>query len=32
MIVLLVSYIRHARLEEETNSALVLEKILRFYA
>lgn len=31
MIVLLVAYIFHAKLEEEENAALVFEKILRFY-
>ena len=31
MIVMLVAYITHAQLEEEENTAVVLEKILRFY-
>lgn len=32
MIVLLVSYIYHAKLEKETNTAQVLKEILRYYA
>lgn len=32
MIVLLVAYISHAKLEKEENAALVLERILRFYS
>jgi len=31
MIVMLVAYIWHAELQEEENTAVVLEKILRFY-
>jgi DNA polymerase sigma len=31
MIVLFVAYINHAKLKEECNAAVVLEKILRFY-
>lgn len=31
MIVLLVAYISHAKLQKEENAALVLERILRFY-
>lgn len=31
MIVLLVAYIFHAKLEKEENAALVLERILIFY-
>lgn len=32
MIVLVVSYIYHAKLEKETNPALVFEQLLKFYA
>jgi hypothetical protein len=32
MIVLIVAYIIHAKLENEENVGMVLEKILKFYA
>ena len=32
MLVLLVSYIYHAKLDKEVNSAIVLKEILKFYA